>query len=224
LKQKAGQVQIVFIGALDPLAAGFVVSLARPGGNLTGLSGMYAELVVKRIEFLRELVPGIKHLGLLSDDPVTMKVMVDATDGGKLFNVTAHKYFVERPDDLPKAFAAAHEAGDQALVIGGGSMLYVFRQRVVELATQHAIPVSYAISDFVDAGGLMSYGPDLTDLSRRAASYVDRILRGANPADLPVEQPTKFELAINLKTAKALGLKIPDTFLARADRVIQTNE
>jgi putative ABC transport system substrate-binding protein len=221
LKQKAGRVPIVFIGARSPLAAGFIASLARPGGNMTGLSGMYDELVVKRIELLRELVPGIKRLGALSDDPTYAKIMADATDRGKLFNIVGRPYLVRRPDDLPKAFAAAHEAGEEALVIGGGGMVYLNRQRIVELAAQYAIPACYVVSDYVDAGGLMSYAPDPADLSRHAATYVDRILRGANPAELPVEQPTKFELVINLKAAKALGLAIPSTLLLRADRVIQ---
>ena len=223
LKQKAGRVPIVFIGANDPIASGFVTSLARPGGNMTGLSGMFHELVAKRIELLRELVPGIKRVGLLSDDPRYLKIMADATDGGKLFGIAAQQYFVEHQGDLPKAIAAAHEAGEEALVIGGGGTIYVARQRIAELAAQRAIPTSNATSDFVDAGGLMSYAPDLSDLSRRAASYVDRILRGANPAELPVEQPIKFELVFNLKTAKALGLTVPANFLARADRVIEAN-
>jgi len=222
LKQKAGRVPIVFIGARDPIASGFVTSLARPGGNMTGLSGMFDELVLKRIELLRELVPRIKRLGLLSDDPAYIKMMADTADGGKLSGVTAHQYFIEYQGDLPKAFAAAHEAGEEALVIGGGGLIYVARQRIAELAAQHAIPTSYATSDFVHAGGLMSYAPDLADLSRRAATYyVDRILRGANPAELPVEQPTKFELVINLKTARALGLSVPPPLLVRANEIIE---
>jgi putative tryptophan/tyrosine transport system substrate-binding protein len=221
LKQKGGRVPIVFIDALDPVGTGFVTSLARPGGNMTGLSGMFGELVAKRIELLRELVPGIKRLGLLSDDPIYAKIMADAADGGRPFNITTHPYFAERPDDLPKAFAAAHEAGEQAMVIGGAGTLYVARQRLAELASKYAIPVSCTVSEYVDAGCLMSYAPDLAVLSRRAASYVDRILRGGNPSELPVEQPTKFELVINLKTAKALGLTVPANFLARADRVIE---
>jgi putative ABC transport system substrate-binding protein len=184
---------------------------------------MYTEMVVKRTELLRELVPGIKHLGLISDDPTIAKIMADATDGGKLFNIAAHAYFVERPDDLPKVFGAARETGEEALLIDGGGVLYLARQRVAELAAQHGIPASYPVSDFVDAGGLMSYAPDLVDLSRRAATFVDRILRGTNPAELPVEQPTKFELVVNLKAAKALRLTVPDNFLARADRIIEAN-
>lgn len=223
LHQRAGRVPVVFIGALDPVVTGFVTSLARPGGNMTGLTGMYDELALKRIELLRELVPGIKSLGLLSDNRLYLKILADAAEGVKSFNITARQYLAERPDDLPKAFAAAQEAGEQALLIGGGGMLYVGRQRVAELAAQHAIPVNYAISDFVDAGGLMSYAPDLAALSRRAASYVDRILRGDNPGELPVERPTKFELVINLRAAKALRLVIPDNLLARADRIIEAN-
>ena len=217
---------IVFSPAGDPVGSGLVASLARPGGNVTGLSAFAPELVGKRLELLKEAVPGISRVAVLwqpgafgerTEKDTLKRAEVAARDLGMPLQ------FVEArgPDDFARAFSDMSRARASALAVLASNMFNSERRRLVDLAAEKRLPKVYSARELVDAGGLMSYGANLADLNRRAATYVDRILKGTKPADLPVEQPTKFELIINLKTAKALGLTIPQSVLGRADEVIQ---
>ena len=225
-KQATRTIPIVFAGVADPVRAGLVTSLARPGGNVTGLSIFNPELVSKRLELLTQAVPGLSRVAALWAQGTYVERM--EKDMLKEAEVAAQALglrlqFVEArgPEDFDGAFADMTSAGVGALTMLPSLMLFDERRRLVDLAAKNRLPAVYSARQFVDAGGLMAYGVNGPDLARRAATYVDKILKGAKPADLPVEQPTKFELVINLKTAKALGLEVPPLLIAQADELIE---
>ena len=218
---------IVFTGVGDPVLIGLVTSLARPDGNVTGLTlSTGPELVGKRLELLKQAVPGVGRVAVLwqPDAPGEPKendgALKAAEVAARALGVRLQIVEARGPADFDKAFAEMTRARAGAVTVFGGAMFANERGRLVDLVAKNRLPAVYPNRDYVDAGGLMSYGPDVADLWRRAATYVDKILKGAKPADLPVEQPTKFELVINLKTARALGLAIPQPVLGRADEVI----
>ncbi len=223
-KDAAGTIPIVMSVVGDPVAAGFAQSLAHPGGNLTGLTNLSEGLVGKRLELLVETVanPGcvavLRDLGLEMGDALAWR---EITAAAQTLPHVLKPIAVRRADELETGFAEIARQGCRALLAMSSPLYVGVRVRLAELAAQHRIAASYDNRVIVNAGGLMSYGPDTGDMFRRAALYVDKILKGAKPADLPIEQPTKFELAINLKAAKALGLTIPPSILARADEVIE---
>jgi putative ABC transport system substrate-binding protein len=220
-KDATSTIPIVMAPAGAPVVTGFVASLARPGGNITGLTGLDAELQGKRIELLRELIPSLTRVGLLINaaDPFA-KPFVDETQvAAKRTGVEIHIVDVRRPQEIDGAFAAMSKQRAGAVIVQG--VLTASAWQAGDLAVQHRLPSLSVTKQFVESGGLMSYSASLTDICRRAASYVARILKGAKPGDLAVEQPTRFELVINLRTAKALGLMVPQSLLLRADEVIQ---
>ena len=225
-KQATRTLPIVFIGAGDPVTSGLVTSLARPGGNVTGLSLLFPELVGKCLEQLTQAVPGVSRVAVLWQPGAvgerTEKDILKAADvAGRALGVRLQFVEARGPADVDRAFSDMTRARAGALTVLTTSMFFGERRRLVDLAAKNRLPAVYPSREYVDAGGLMAYGSNLADLFRRAATYVDKILKGAKPGDLPVEQPTKFELVINLKTAKALGLTIPQSLLMRADEVIQ---
>jgi putative ABC transport system substrate-binding protein len=217
-------IPIVMAGGSDPVGAGLVASLARPGGNITGLSNLTVELPEKRLEILKETVPQSGRVAVLANpaSPNHASTMHNLTGAAQALGLQLHVVELRSPDELDTAFAAVTRAGaDALLVVGEPLLLDSLRGRTVDLAAKHRLPAMYSWRELVVAGGLMSYGPSLPDMHRRLATYVDKILKGAKPADLPVEQPTTFELVINLTTAKALGLTIPPTLLFQATEVIR---
>jgi putative ABC transport system substrate-binding protein len=225
-KKTTSRIPIVFAGVADPVTSGLVVTIARPGGNVTGLSSIGPELVGKNLELLKQVVVGIKRVAALwhRDYPAgTQKAMLDEADAAaRELGVTCQ--FVEAkggPENFEIAFSDIAAARAEAVIVLGSVLFLSERKRLIELAAKTPLPVVYPTRDFVDEGGLMSYGALWADLYRRAAGHVDKILKGAQPSDLPVEQPTRFELVVNMKTAKALGLPIPQSLLARADEVIE---
>ena len=225
-KQATAVVPIVFGTVPDPVATGLVASLARPGGNVTGLSNLNADLVGKCLEYLTQAVPGVGRVAVLWQPGAfgerTEQEMLKASEvAARALGIQLHFVEARGPADIDKAFAEIVGARADAVTVLVSGMLLGERKHLVDFAAKNRLPVVYTFRELVDAGGLMSYGPSLADLFRRAASYVDNILKGTKPADLPVEQPTKFELVINLKTAKALGLEVPPLLLARADEVIE---
>ena len=207
----------------DPVGDGFVASLARPGGNITGLSTFAPELSGKRLEILREVVPKLSRVAVLGSSGATgyAQTLKEIEPAAKAFKMQLQFLDVLHAKDIETAFRAASEGRAQGVLTLNSGILGSQRAQIAELAIKERLPVMYHQNDFVEAGGLMFYGANLRDLSRRAASYVDKILKGAKPADLPIERPTKFELVINLKAAKALGLTIPSSVLSRADRIIE---
>jgi putative ABC transport system substrate-binding protein len=221
-KRATADIPIVFAAAGDPIGAGLVSSLARPGGNVTGLSVQHPDSAAKRLELLRELVPDLHGLAILIHvgNPAAALDQrgVEAAAGTLGLEVVIKE--VRRPEDIAPAIEAAKGRAD-ALYVATDPLLNTDRIRIGALAIEARLPTMCGIREYVEAGGLASYGPHIPDLFRRAADYVDKILRGAKPADIPVEQPTKFALTINLATAKALGLRIPESFLVRADEVIE---
>jgi len=225
-KQATRALPIVFAAAADPVASGLVTSLARPGGNVTGLSFLAPELVGKCLEQLKQVVPGVSrvavlwHPGILGER-TEQDMLKEVEVAARALGVRVQFIEARGPADFDRAFSDMTRARAGALTVLTSAMFVSERRRLVDLAARNRLPTVFPWREGVDAGGLMSYGPDLADLFRRAATYVDKILKGAKPADLPVEQPTKFELVINLKTAKALGLTIPQSVLGRADEVIQ---
>jgi len=216
-------IPIVFPTAIDPVGAGLVASLARPGGNLTGLSTLAPELSGKRLELLKEVVPGLTRVAVLwnAANPANASAWEETQAAAGALGLLLHSQEVRGPQDLEGAFALTAKARPDAFLVLGDSLINMYRQHIAEFATQQHLPSVFFTREWVMAGGLMSYGPSIPDLHRRAATYVDKILKGAKPADLPVEQPMKFELVINLKTAQALGLTIPPIVLFRADEVLQ---
>ncbi len=217
-------IPIVMAGTADPVAAGVVASLARPGGNTTGLSFLSTELPGKRLELLKEAVPQSTRVAVLAKaaGPSESVRWLNLTGAARALGLHLHVVELHSAEELDSAFAAMTRAGADALiVVADQALMDGLRGRIVDLAATSRLPAMYDWKMYVDAGGLMSYGPSLSDIFRRAAAYVDKILKGAKPADLPVEQPTKFELVINLKTAQALGLTIPPTLLFQADEVIR---
>jgi putative tryptophan/tyrosine transport system substrate-binding protein len=211
-------------GTGDPVGAGFVTSLARPGGNITGLSLMMTELPGKRLKLLKEAMPQSTRVAVLANPafPFSQLYVNNLTMAAHALGLSLHVAEVHSADELDPAFAAISREGADALkVLSDPALLDNLLGRVVDLATTRRLPAMYNWKMYVEAGGLMSYGPSLSDSHRRAATYVDKILKGANPADLPVEQPTQFELVINLKTAQALSLTIPPSIFLQANEVIR---
>jgi putative ABC transport system substrate-binding protein len=221
-KQASTVVPIVFALVDDPVGMGLVANLARPGGNITGLSMQQTELAGKRLELLREVVPSLRRLAIMGnvDLPnIALEIgQIQVAAGTLGLDVTTFE--IRRAEDIAPAFEAL-KGRAQALYVVGDALVIIQRVRISTLALAARLPTIYNIREYVEAGGLMSYGPNIPDLFRRAADFVDKILRGTKPADIPVEQPTKFDLVINLTTAKALGLTIPESFLLRADEVIE---
>jgi putative ABC transport system substrate-binding protein len=225
-KQATKTIPIVFIALADPVTSGLVTSLARPGGNVTGLSFLSPELVGKRLEQLKQAVPGLSRVAVLwqpGDVPerTARNMLKEAEVAAGALEVRVQFFEARGPADFDRAFSDMTKARAGALTVFTSAMLFTERRRLVDLAEKSRLPAVYPWREGADVGGLMAYGPNLLDLYRRAATYVDRILKGAKPSDLPVEQPTKFELVINLKAAKALGLTIPPSLLRRADEVIR---
>jgi putative ABC transport system substrate-binding protein len=225
-KQATTTIPIVFASAVDPVADGLVTSLARPGGNVTGLSALAPELAGKRLELLKQAVPGVGRVAVLWQpggfgERTVNDLRREADVAARALGVRLQFFEARGPDDFDRAFSDMANARASATTLLGGTMFLIERRRLVDLAAKNRLPAVYGLREYVDAGGLMSYGPNNADLFRRAATYVVKILKGAKPGDLPVEQPTKFELVINLKTAKALGITIPQSVLGRADEVIQ---
>ena len=226
-KQATRTLPIVFTGVGGPVSMGLVTSLARPGGNVTGLTLTTGpELVGKWLELLKQAVTGVSRVAVLwqpgaFDERTEKDILKAAEVATRALGVRPQFVEARGPDDFDRAFSEMTRARAGALTVLPTAMFFNERRRLVDLAAKNRLPAVYASREFVDAGGLMSYGANFADLHRRAATYVDKILKGAKPGDLPVEQPTKFELVINLKTAKALGLTIPQSVLARADEVIQ---
>jgi putative ABC transport system substrate-binding protein len=220
-KNATRTVPIIFVAAIDPVATGVAASLARPGGNVTGFALMSADLMGKRLELLTEVLPGLSRVAVLSQaiNPGNTEYIGQAEIGGRALGLQVQVIAVHDPSDFERAFSEMRGAG--AVVQLDDVLFTSHRSQMVELAARNQLPVMYALRDFVDVGGLIAYGADLPDQYRRAATYVDKILKGAKPADLPVQQPVKFDLVINLKTAKELGLTVPPSVLARADEVIE---
>jgi putative ABC transport system substrate-binding protein len=221
-KQATSVIPIVFPIAVDPVATGIVASLARPGGNVTGLSVQQAELAGKRIELLREALPAIRRLAILGNAGYAAAAweMGEAEIAAGKLGLQAVSSPIRQAEDIAPAFDAMEGRAD-ALYVCGDALTATYRTRIGILALGLRLPTTLPNRDFAEAGGLMSYGPNFSDLYRRAAEFVDKILRGAKPADIPVEQPTKFDLVVNLTTAKALRLSIPESFLSRANEVIE---
>jgi putative ABC transport system substrate-binding protein len=222
-KQVTRIIPIVMFGVGDPVSTGLVASLARPGGNITGLSQISPELSAKRLALLKEVIPEVSRVAVLSNptNPSNAPQIRDTKAAAKALGVELHLLQVRSPQDLESAFQAAARGRAGALTTLDDLFIYAHRTRIVALAATSRLPGMYGWAAFPEAGGLMSYGPDFRDMYRQAAVFVDKILKGARPGDLPVEQPTKFELVVNLTTAKALGLTIPRSLLQRADQVIE---
>jgi putative tryptophan/tyrosine transport system substrate-binding protein len=214
-------IPVVFVAALDAVSTGVVASLARPAGNVTGLSAVFSDLTGKRLELLKELLPSLKRVALLSRpaNPGHHDYVQQTLMAARILRVEMEVMAVNSADEFEAAFRGA--AGIDALIQIDDAMFTSHRKRLVELATRHRIPGAYGFREFVEEGGFLALGPSYSDLYRRSASYIDKILRGAKPADLPVEQASKFEFILNLRTAKVLGLDIPPNLIARADEVIE---
>jgi ABC-type uncharacterized transport system substrate-binding protein len=222
-KEATSTIPIVMGSDIDPVGNGFVASLARPGGNITGLSALSPELSGKQLELLKEIIPKLSRVAVLgtSTIPGSAQVLRETEAAARVFGVQLQYLEVRGPTDIEMAFRAASKGHADAVLVLPGPFTLSQRMQVVDLAVKSRLPAMYPQSEYVEDGGLMTYGPSINDLFRRAATYVDKILKGAKPADLPVEQPTKFEFVINLKAAKQIGLTIPPNVLARADRVIK---
>jgi putative ABC transport system substrate-binding protein len=222
-KQATTTIPVVFVIHGDPVGTGAVQSLARPGGNTTGLSQMHPQLAAKQLQILKDIVPGASRVGVLWNASNAAKVgewreLQPAAEG---LGLSLDSHEVRRPADLDGAFASIRQRRPDALLTLSDPLTATVRWSIAEFAVKERLPAMYALRPFAEAGGLVSYGADLADLHRRAAGHVDKILRGAKPADLPVEQARKFELVVNLKAAKAIGLTMPQSLLLRADHVIQ---
>ncbi len=222
-QQATRTLPIVMATVIDPVRLGLATSLARPGANLTGLAILSPELTAKRLQLLKEAVPSVKRAVVIWN-PVNegnALMLREAETAARTLGIELQAVAVRGPDDLKLGFGPLVDGRAQALLVLEDSMLVSHKEQIVRLAASNHLPAMYAFRSLVDAGGLMSYGPDIPDMFHRAAGYVDKILKGAKPGDLPVEQPSKFELVINLKTAKALGLTIPQSLLLRANHVIE---
>jgi ABC-type uncharacterized transport system substrate-binding protein len=221
-KQATAVIPIVFVTASDPVGTGLVASLARPGGNVTGLANQISDTGGKKLEFLREVVPGLRRLAIMANvgNPASALDMGEAQATARTLGLEVITSEIRQAEDIAPAFDALKDRAD-ALYVCPDPLMNTNRTRINILAVGGRLPTMHAVRDFVEAGGLMSYGPNLPGQFRRAADFVDKMLRGAKPNDIPVEQPTKFDLVINLTTAKALGLAVPPSLLARADEVIE---
>jgi putative tryptophan/tyrosine transport system substrate-binding protein len=222
-KNATNTIPIVMVSVPDPVAAGLVMNLARPGGNVTGLSRQTRDLVGKTLQLLREALPQTVRVDLLANptEPLNATMVTDAKEAAKLLGVQLKIVEVRAPAELEGAFSTMRADGAGALLVVSGAGFYLNRAQIVQLALRNRLPSVFQNREFVEAGGLLSYAPSTAANYQRAAVFVDKILKGAKPANLPIEQPTKFELVINLKTAKALGLTIPPSLLARTDQVIE---
>jgi len=222
-KEATSSIPIIMSQDNDPVGNGFVISLARPGGNITGLATLRSELSGKRLELLKEILPNLSRLAVFgtSANPGNAQAFREIELTAAAFKVQLQYLDIRRPDDIETAFREARKGRADAVIVLAGPVFNAPRTRVIELAVKSRLPAIYDRRDFGDVGGLITYGVSVVDLDRRSATYVDKILKGANPAELAVEQPTKFELVINLKAAKQIGLTIPPNVLARADRVIR---
>ena len=219
-KQATATIPIVMATGSDPVKLGVVESLARPGGNVTGVSSISSELMAKRVELLRELLPKISRVAVLWDETHQARLSVQELEASaRALGIEIHPVGVRAPNEFARAFSEAER--DRALIVVASSFMFAARARIADLALKHRIPTALGAREYVEAGGLFSYSVNFPDQFRRAASYVDRILKGSKPADLPVERPTTFELVINVRTAKALGITIPPSLLARADQIIE---
>jgi putative ABC transport system substrate-binding protein len=207
----------------DPVASGLVTNLARPGNNVTGVSSMVAELSAKRLELLKEMIPGLTRVAVFwnPDTPFHAKVVEELKTAGVSLSIVVNAVAVRSAGEIGPAFSAAKEAHEQAVYILDSPLAYLERPAFLRFASRVRLPAIYSWRQFAEDGGLVSYGVSMQDVMRRTAGYVDKILKGAKPADLPIEQPTKFELVVNVKTAKALGITIPESILLRADEVIR---
>ena len=221
-KQATSIIPIVFVAAGDPVGTGLVASLARPGGNITGTSAQTPELAGKRVELLRDVIPGLRRLAIMANvgNPGSVLEMGEAQAAARKLGLEVTTSEIRRAEDITPAFEALRDRAD-ALYLCPDPLMITNITRINILAVGARLPTMHGVREYVEAGGLIFYGPNFPDLFRRAADYVDKILRGAKPADIPVEQPIKFDLVINLTTAKVLGLKIPESFLLRADEVIE---
>jgi putative ABC transport system substrate-binding protein len=221
-KQATSVIPIVFAAAADPLGTGLVASLARPGGNVTGLSVQNTDLAGKHLELLRDLIPGLRRLAIMVnvDNSASVLEMREVQAAARMIGLEVATLKIRRAEDIAPAFEELKGRAD-ALYVCIDTVLFAHRIRINTLALSARLPTMLSNREYVEAGGLMSYGPNFLDLFRRAGDYVDKILRGAKPGEIPVEQPTKFDLIINLTTAKALGITVPATLLARADEVIE---
>ena len=221
-KQATSVIPVVFATASDPVGMSLVASLARPGGNVTGVSNQTGELAAKRVELLREVIPGLGRLAILTNmgNPAVVDEMRQAQAAARTLGLEVITLEIREGEDIAPAFESL-KGRAQALYVVQNSLVVTHRIRINTLALVAHLPTMHGSREFVETGGLMSYGPNVPDLYRRAADFVDKILRGAKPADIPVEQPTKFDFTVNLTTAKALGLEVPPTLLARADEVIE---
>jgi putative ABC transport system substrate-binding protein len=222
-KRATTTIPIVMQSAADPIGSGFVTNLARPGGNITGITLLSTELAAKRLQIVHELLPRSKRTSVLAVDnafatPLLLGAMKSAAQELQLDLVVQ---LVKTDEDLSRAFAGLEKAGAESLIVQTSPFVAARRERVTELAARHRLPAMYENGAYVDAGGLIAYGPDGAEVIRRSALFVDKILKGTKAGDLPIEQPTKYELTINLRAARALGLAIPPSLLARADRVIR---
>src|SRR5262249_6078886 len=222
-KQATVTIPIVMAFDEDPVGSGFAASLARPGGNITGLSALSPEISGKQLELLREIVPKLSHVGVLGNatQPGSPQALREINIAADAFRVQLRYLEIQAPKDIETAFQAASKERADAVLVLSTAILFSQRRQVADLAVKSRLSAIYNRPEYVEDGGLVSYGPSMTDLFRRAATYVDKILKGAKPADLPVEQPTKFEFIVNLKAAKQIGLTIPPNVLARADKVIK---
>ena len=222
-KKATGTIPIVMVSVPDPVGAGLVSSLARPGGNVTGLSRESRDLIGKNLQLLKETLPDITRVGVLANpaDPLKPAMVADAEKAARSLGVQLKVVEASAPTALEGAFSAMHTDKVGAVLVVGGAGFYLSRTHIADLALRTRLPAVFQNREFVEAGGLLSYAPSTAGNYRRAAFFVDKILKGTKPAELPVEQPSKFELVINLKTAKALGLTIPPSLLQRADQVIE---
>ncbi|HET8564415.1 MAG TPA: ABC transporter substrate-binding protein, partial [Candidatus Binatia bacterium] len=223
-KKATGRIPIVMIGVSDPVGSGLVTSLARPGANITGTSSMTAEVVGKQLELLKETLPKVSRVAALWNpaNPIFQAIQLRETeDAARALGVRLQLVEARGPDEIDLAFAAVARERTRALLLLNDPVFNAHRKRIADLSAKHRLPAVSGTLEYTEAGGLMAYGPSFPDMYRRAATYVDKIFKGAKPAELPVEQPTKFELVINLKTAKQIGLTIPPNVLARADKVIK---
>jgi putative ABC transport system substrate-binding protein len=223
LKRATEEIPVIFAASSDPVSTGVVASLARPGGNITGLSLMASDLSAKRLELIAALVPRVSRIGVLwdSSNPGMALRVRETRAAAEQFKIDFFDAGARDLHQLEAMFVEVAKRQPLALVVTAEPFTMEHRSRIIDFMARNAIPAMYEEARFVEAGGLIAYGPSVPDLFRRSASYVDKILKGANPANLPVEQPTKFELVINLNTARALGLAVPDHMLARADNVIE---
>jgi putative tryptophan/tyrosine transport system substrate-binding protein len=221
-KDATASIPIVFIAPSDPVGSGLVRSLSRPGGNVTGLTDMGIDLAAKRLELLQQVVPRLKRVAALGTiaDPVWKPAWVEAQNAARRLQLEIVPLIVSVPDELESAFNNL-DRRIQALYVAPQAVFYVYRQKIIELATRARLPAIFELREFASSGGLMTYGTDLRALYRNAARFIDKILKGTKPADIPVEQPTEYELVVNLKTAKALGITIPQSILLRANGVIR---